>query len=282
MAGSVYHMWPPYLGQEEYKYRKMTFAVYKPVDYKNIPVIKRLVNQETGEFKTFSDIKGADFTAMIDDIKQTAMTNINTIEKGDLIHSIALPLPNELSDSNSHSWNEESGVMGTVTGGMMTKEVGGVSVSKAIGAFSNTFGSRKILTNPGYFQNYEGTQLRTFDFSFDFMPSNPVEAKEIMEIISIFKTASLPSLHPGGVTMEAPYYFYIDISNEWISNMIKMQGVVIKNVDLTYGEGNLDLFPDGTPKLIRMKLQVAERRMLTQELMGYPPESKRGIANNDD
>lgn len=219
-------------------------------------------------------------------------------ESGKTIFSIMLPLPNELTDTQSHDWTTSKGIIGTALGGIESNSVsniagkvsagafeaaelaagalsplgggvsalGGMEIQQALGAMADSAGLRKPLADPGYFQNYTGSQPRTFDMSFDFVPRNANEAKNMIAIIMKLKEYSSPEKMPGGVSILAPHYFDIEISNEYISGLASMRGVVLQNIVVNYGaDGAMQQFPDGTPKYIQLGLTFNERKMRTAD-----------------
>ena len=125
---------------------------------------------------------------------------------------ITLPLPNNLSDAQQHDWSQST-YFDAITGMLDTsnmnsskiKEDGSTnssfsstfgrisaSVSAGLGAVTNMIGTRKPMLNPGYFQNYSGSQLRSFSFDYKFIPRNKDEAFQICEIVKAFKQYSSP------------------------------------------------------------------------------------------
>lgn len=124
---------------------------------------------------------------------------------------ITLPLPNDLDDNQNHEWSDTdylsaiSGVLST-TGTSKTTDGDGrnnsefvsdsmnlvMSITRGLGAFTDMAGTRKPSINPGYFQNYERSRLRSFSFNYTFIPKNRDEAKQICEIVRAFKQYSSP------------------------------------------------------------------------------------------
>jgi hypothetical protein len=138
-----------------------------------------------------------------------------------------------------------------------------MEVQQALGAMSDSAGLRKPLADPGYFQNYTGSQPRTFNMTFDLVPATPEEAKEIIHIIMKLKQFSAPYLQAGGVSMLAPNFFDIDISNPYISEMAQIKGVVLQNLVVNYGaDGAMQQHPDGTPKYMQIGLTFVERKIM--------------------
>lgn len=122
---------------------------------------------------------------------------------------ITLPMPNDLSDSQNHLW-EESTYFDAITGALSsnvestsdgentntkrTSQIGSImaSISASLGAITDIAGTRKPMLNPGYFQNYSSSSMRTFNFSYTFIPRNKEEAGYICKIVKAFKQYSSP------------------------------------------------------------------------------------------
>lgn len=191
-------------------------------------------------------------------------------EKGsELKCLITLPLPGSLSDSQSHDWKADSyqAPIGNLTSAL-AKKVGGEKGEKAIetftnvlrsgGAITNMLGVRKPIINPGYFQNYTTSGLRTFSFSFTFIAESQSEAKSIIEIIKAFKRYSSPSEWAGKYVLLSPFTWMINVSNGVVNELISLRECVCTSVAVTYGNDKFDCFEDGMPKKITLALNFSE------------------------
>lgn len=209
---------------------------------------------------------------------------------------IVLPLPNTFTDSQNHGWSNESGVIGSigakianqsVTGiankiagaipgraGEMTQAItgaadsiaGDITIDKVLGSSAAAAGLRKPLIDPGYFQNYTGSNPREFTMSWDLVPNNAPEAASIMAIIMKLKEYASPTKMKGGLTLFAPYWMSVKFSNNYISAMAKMDRVVITNISVDYGaDGFMQQTFDGQPKHMTLTLSFAEVDMTTAD-----------------
>lgn len=189
--------------------------------------------------------------------------------KADTIDGIALPLPNELSDEQSHQWDAETGLATGLKESFLSKIgfdgfVKGASKVVAVGASSS--GYRKPMVDPGYFQDYKGTQPRNFNFSWDLVPNNREEANQIFTIIKKFKKYTLPTSSATGISMVSPYMFEIIVGNEHVNEMMNMANVVCTSMNVNYSADNsLQFFSGGVPKYITLSLSFAERITVTSE-----------------
>ena len=125
---------------------------------------------------------------------------------------ITLPMPNNLQDDQRHNWSETdymSALSNVVSfGGAEAPSTNAPAHSASSGmgmrfnilgkineiasVASDALGVRKPMLNPGYFQNYTGSGLRNFNFSYDFIPKNSDEALQITKIVQAFKQYSSP------------------------------------------------------------------------------------------
>ena len=126
---------------------------------------------------------------------------------------ITLPMPNNLQDDQRHNWSETD-YMSALTNvvsfggteaapstnapahssgsgmGLRFNILG--KINEIASVASDALGVRKPMLNPGYFQNYTGSGLRNFNFSYDFIPKNSDEALQITKIVQAFKQYSSP------------------------------------------------------------------------------------------
>lgn len=193
------------------------------------------------------------------------------------IYGIALPLPNELADSQSHSWDSTTGFVSDIaqaakgaageyvegaTGGKISANI----ISKGVANAASRAGFRQPLIDPGYFQDYKGTEPREFTFNWDLVPNNIDEAYNIFSIIYNLKKYTLPKSTINGVSMLSPYLFEIQIGNEIINALMNMNNVVCKSMTVNYSVDNsLQMFSDGMPKYISLNMTFAERALVTSD-----------------
>lgn len=193
--------------------------------------------------------------------------------QSDTIWGCALQLPNELSENQSHEWSAVESLVGGALGSITNASILGVSIHKALGEIASKSGNRKSLVNPGYFQDYRGTQPRNFTFTWDFMPNSKEEAQEITEILMKLKKYSLPTTYGVGLGLLSPYLFDIRIGNDTINTLITMNDVVCTNMSISYSADNaLQMFGDGMPKYMTLQMSFAERTTVTAD--DYPKDKK--------
>lgn len=175
---------------------------------------------------------------------------------------------NEISDGDSNL--KKAGKVGI--GAMLGLAVGkaarssDISLDKLMAQTANNTGQRKQIVDPGYFQNYTGSEPRSFTFSYDLVPKNTEEATQIYMIVSKFKQYSSPSLFMNLPVLTAPYYFKIQNSSSFIGLLMGLDQVVLTNISVEYGaDGAMELFSDGVPKFIKLSLTFTESRVRTAD-----------------
>lgn len=214
---------------------------------------------------------------------------------------IVLPLPNTFTDQQNHGWSTETGIIGSLGQGLMNMSptglaakatsalaaakpgnktaqganavaqgadaaAGNITLDKVLGASSSALGLRKPLIDPGYFQNYTGSEPREFAMVWDLVPSSAAEANQIFMIIMKLKEYSSPTSTIKGVSLLAPYFFSIEFGNPFIKAMAKIDRVVIKNITVDYGaDGFMQQTYDGMPKHMTLALTFAEVDMSTAD-----------------
>ena len=196
---------------------------------------------------------------------------------------ITLPIPSSLSDQQQHEWSTESILSGAVELGspilgklgekLANKNAdvsGGLSTATTYVSTINTvashkLGARKRVPNPGEFQTYKMSGLRSFSFSYVFIPETKDEAKSIIDIISSFKTYSSPSTDGAKLSLLSPFMWIINITNGVINKLMNLKVCVCTQVDVTYGTDKFDIFEDGMPKKITMNLNFSESELTYAE-----------------
>jgi hypothetical protein len=197
------------------------------------------------------------------DRRKTIHERTKKLTQAKTLFGIALPLPNELSDSQSHKWETTEGFVGKQGKNLIDK--GGIN--SIIGELSSTLGTRKPMIDPGFFQDYNGTEPRSFTFSWDLIPDNLIDAESIHNIIYHLKKFTLPTTTINGISLLSPYIFDIEIGNAKINQMLNINNVVCTSMTVNYAaEGALQFFSDGTPKFIKLDMTFIERSTITSDL----------------
>ena len=257
-------------------------------------------------------------------IERNAIMNNESHDSGTVQCLIVLPTPTGLNDSVSHNWSASTifdavGGLGSalssatrslkaITGvnfgavGSFVNAVGDgaerINNSPAYGYLSTAFGFRKKMVNPGYFQNYTGSSLRSFMLDYIFQPRSREEALTVIDIITAFKKYSSPNITKEltdksdtaetdstlssiiSMVSENTQTIRNDISNFlrtsdskfWMKqpcywkilfgNKYLNDLVKLRNVVITNLQvdygDNVETFKDGIPKVFRLSISISE------------------------
>ena len=174
------------------------------------------LNREFGSMETSKDGK-----------KNPGLLN-TTDTVSDLKAIITLPMPEQFQDDLAHTWEKKDTLESLDAGASSATDamigvaalssifkslqsvaapvIGTLSLSKVVTGFLNAgkspsvglmsmfSGARKTLVNPDYWQNYTGSDPRTFEFKYVFQPRSREEATEVLNILRVFKMLSSPRL----------------------------------------------------------------------------------------
>ena len=273
-------VYPSYLKEDEYANRRMTF----------IASTKATQHYDTDSLQANLNIVRQSIQSAVNMVSEAI--GGSTLNGGffDMVTKacITLPLPNTFAENLQHSWGETEGLVSSVAGGVDTKiggkadvkaigenqgikgkgksianivlnTMGKIDIGKIAGMASENYGIRKPLLDPNYWQNYTGTKPRTFTFETVLIPQSQADSEMIKQIILKFKEYSSPSLVALGVALLSPHYWDIIISNAEITNMYRMDNLVLTNMVINYGQdGGMALHGDGFPKQITMSLSFTE------------------------
>ena len=281
-------MYPHDIKDNKYAFRKVTIKVKEQSSDQTSKDAYEKSMKDLEEQQT----KVVSAASSVADVQQNLKSNSKS-SSYDTSAIIVLPLPNTFTDSQSHGWSNETGIIGTIgknlmsmaspssiakkvagaTGGAAGAVAGaagdamsGITLDKVLGASSSSLGLRKPLIDPGYFQNYSGSDPREFTMTWDLVPSSGAEANDIVMIIMKLKEYSAPSKMVNGVSLWAPHFFSIEFGNPFISAMAKIDRVVIKNISVDYGaDGFMQQHFDGMPKHMTLALTFAECDMSTAD-----------------
>ena len=133
----------------------------------------------------------------------------------------------------------------------------------------------RFTQNPYEEQLFNGIDFRTFTFDFAFAPSNETEAKEVENIIKMFRFHSRPNF-VGGFLGEGLYTFPNEFNIEFLMNengafiehpwIPSIYNCVCTNVSTNYSpEGFWVALRDGRPVSYTLSLAFTETKKITQQ-----------------
>ena len=221
-------------------------------------------------------------------------SNVQRGSQVNTTYNITLPIPNNITDSNSVSWGEDSinplqaagmnmiqnvGDTGDILGGFkgatnelinMASAAGATEKKAIIGAIA-AFGvganpealvSRATgqILNPNLELLFSGVNLRAFSFMFDFAPRSYDEGQMVKQIIRAFKKTMVPA-SATGIFVKPPSVYQLmymqGASQHPFLNSFKPCALV--NMDINYtGSGTYATYRDGTPVHMQMQLTFKE------------------------
>ena len=132
-------------------------------------------------------------------------------------------------------------------------------------------GALRVKENPQTRVLFGSVPIRTFEFSFQFLPSSLLEAETIIKIIKTFRT----ELYPEGIAeIGGTYngYNYPDVfkikflyDNKEIEDAPKLLDCYLQGVQTNYNPSQMAFFKDGKFSEITMALSFTETRTLFRQ-----------------
>jgi len=208
------------------------------------------------------------------------VTSRSALDNATFVNAIFMPLVNNLRESINQGYNAENGALASMMGELESNSKIS-AVSNSLSNAGKLFGARVWQKNPDFIQQYTGSALRSFVLSWQLTPNSKDEAKVLFEIIRIFKRMSSPIKAGGGVFIKPPLFCNIHINNEHLQDSIRMDEMVISQINVNYSEtGYMETFKDGVPKAIMLEMTVNERRMKTEEDWSTEYDSSNRFSQN--
>ena len=250
--------------------------------------------------------------------KEGAESNLTTLQK-DMKH-IYLPIPQSVSDSLAVSYAEDTlnplqglGLQLVEAGITKTEEVKNAAMEllKGAGALGSAIDSRTeklvasalsgtalnqlganvnpmtmITRSSGQILQsnlellFSGVTLRSFPFTFDFVPRSKTEADEVKGIIRVLKRAVVPKNGRQAVFINAPSQFHFEYKSGMNTHpfLNKFKVGVLSELSVNYnGSGAYSTYWDGTPTHIQVTCMYKEVSPIYQEdYDAIPPEEGVG------
>ena len=276
-------VYPASLTEPSQKMKKVTFRFFDPVS--TIDTIKNIANINWSS-NTTKETSGFDFTSFsgfissvknkADEFSKSLGNAKEQVFNWDSVNGLAeivLPIPNNLNDTMSQDWQEES--MPFVTEGINALSQGARIATQAVSGYGtpgdsnkSTFSAREYaphppIADPLKWQVYQGAKSRSFNFSYEFIPQNQEEAKIIATICLLFKKLAAPVSDASSVVMLPPARVKISFSNPYLEAMLNCGVCVLTSVKTDF-KGSSDSFvftyADGFVKSISLDLSFTEFR----------------------
>lgn len=210
------------------------------------------------------------------------------------VATIALYMPNAVEVTHKANYGEAeiglavAGVLGALRGSadgfdyeqLLTgaaneagrMAAGALETAGATGAKAAFEISQGKVTNNRTEMKFESIDRRSFSFTFKMLPKDSQEAKNIEDIVTLFRFHSMPEFEGGnttGRTMIIPSTFNIQYVGT--SAIHYIGECALESVNVKYGGERPQFFRDGQPVETELTLQFKELDLVTKEkiLEGY-------------
>ncbi len=206
----------------------------------------------------------------------------------DLGYSIYLPSPTGLSVNDQATYNTiDFGIMGANTGGLFgggirqAFKAAGLKIKKKAGGLGGMTGEQVekaagTITNPNTNTTFSGNAVRSFSFTYKFIPESEAEAETVKQIIRRFKGLSYASTgnsdkeNPASIILTYPPIWQVkflkNINGAFQENrfMPKIYDCYLTTVTTNYNPNSNAFFKGGAPVVIDLSLTYQETRALTR------------------
>lgn len=216
-------------------------------------------------------IKFRERNFVVDDESKAIVT---VSEKKELLDTIILPLPEEISNSYSMDWEMsnmqslgflESLVNNNSLVGSFTSGNAGADLTAILApGIAKVFKQR--TPNPKKQALFNGINPRTFNLSYTLVPHSLQEAKAIEKIVKILIENSLPELTETESFYKFPAEFLISYKN--VEGMPKISPCVCTQIETNYTSNTIQLFHSGHSVQTRISLSFMETELLRKQKPG--------------
>ena len=178
-----------------------------------------------------------------------------------------------LGDNSMHQ-----AAMGSVAGGIVTRpskkmmQLQGPLMDYAREAAAIN-GRRQIINDPGFWQNFQGVNPRSFTLRWTVIPENHEDAMNGLALCARIKEFSLPE-SVSEVELLSPHYWQIQFSNPLVQSQLLYNNLVIKTINVTFME-NGEIHLSGTPKKFDIEITFEEAKAPNAEVYKVYDESLR-------
>lgn len=178
-----------------------------------------------------------------------------------------------LGDNSMHQ-----AAMGSVAGGIVTRpskkmmQLQGPLMDYAREAAAIN-GRRQIINDPGFWQNFQGVNPRSFTLRWTVIPENHEDAMNGLALCARIKEFSLPE-SVSEVELLSPHYWQIQFSNPLVQSQLLYNDLVIKTINVTFME-NGEIHLSGTPKKFDIEITFEEAKAPNAEVYKVYDESLR-------
>ena len=128
-------------------------------------------------------------------------------------------------------------------GGSQAAALGGLIGAAGVGVVTDEYQrSTGKASNPHDYMAYQNTALRTFTYTYTFLPDSLEESKDVAEIIKQFRHAAHAE-RIDAVALTVPEH--VIVSHHGAGDMIQLPPLVIESVNVSYNPNNSSFFMEG-------------------------------------
>ena len=219
--------------------------------------------------------------------------------------SVILPVPGTVTDTNACEWGEDSmtaieaaianiglefltgtdlaGTIGRTASGIqknkedIKKALSTAVVSAATGSKGQSLLTRSTgnIMNPNMELLFKKPALRPFQFTFKLAPRSKREAKEVVQIIRLFKQAMAPIKSASFLFLKSPHTFRLQYlhRNNPHPFLNRFKECALQNLTVNYApEGQYATYEDGVPTAYEMTMQFSELEPVFNDDYEYSDE----------
>ena len=156
--------------------------------------------------------------------------------------------------NESGNWEETEGLMDLT--GDLTRI--GLSAMKGLSGIAGKHLVKGKFVNDYASLSYNGSEFRTWSFSWDLMYNSAKEAKEIFDVINNIRRKALPSYK--GPVVEYPFWWKVyPLANNINAVGLHLQDCVITSVEVNYSpDGVMQLHTSNHPTKIEFSISFKE------------------------
>lgn len=133
------------------------------------------------------------------------------------------------------------------------------------------------VPNPHMQALFEGVELRNHSFQWTFTPRNAEESKSLQLMINLFKQNCLPAFSKLGTpVLQYPPLVDITLAPSKISDLIRFNTCMVKDVSINYAPQGLPSFFHGTkqPTMIQLSIDLIETEIQTARDYGLTSDKR--------
>ena len=182
----------------------------------------------------------------------------------ELVDTFYLPIPNNISESLSNNYADQSGWIndvGSAIGSIAGGEVKALKAAQGILAtYSKFTGTRAIKSYENSLQMFNSQNFREITLSWDLVPNNSAESNALQDLVTKIKAYGSPESMAGKLLVKAPHFFGLRFNNQVLDNALRFNEVVLIAASIEYVPGgNMELYEDGQPKHIQLNMTFKDR-----------------------